>query len=141
MDSIEDMKCPECGHTETFLIESGERGPDSLCSCGNQSGNEDCDFSGTVADFVVETATEPAKHRPCTNWAKPGESTGSKLDLARDLGRAYHAMYEGVRDMVDSPMPGLMGRLTRADIPDDYDWLINTLASIEALNSERATAC
>lgn len=135
----------------TLLLERLYDGISEIVDSGRLGESDLPDDHGWLANLLVQidAATEaldtppeePAKHRPCTNWAKPGESTGSKLDLARDLGRAYHAMYEGVRDMVDSPMPGLMGRLTRADIPDDYDWLINTLASIEALNSERATAC
>lgn len=72
MDSIKDMKCPACGRSEKFEIEIGTtlvvyNSDDELtwkagsdCQCGD----EDCYFNGTVADFMVETATEPAKHTP-----------------------------------------------------------------------------
>ena len=41
----------------------------------------------------------------------------SRLDTYRDLA-------DGLSDMIES------GRLSESEIPDDYDWLVDTLAQI-----------
>jgi hypothetical protein len=40
---------------------------------------------------------------------------------AMDLLKRYQRLHDGLSDMVES------GRLTEADIPDDYDWLVNSM--------------
>lgn len=37
----------------------------------------------------------------------------------------YRRLHDGLMDMLDT------GRLTEADIPDDYQWLVNSLAAPE----------
>jgi len=37
---------------------------------------------------------------------------------------AYHALHDGLSDMIES------GRLTIDDIPDDYNWLVESLANM-----------
>jgi predicted protein tyrosine phosphatase len=39
---------------------------------------------------------------------------------------AYHALHDGLSDMIES------GRLTQQDIPDDYEWLVESLANMPA---------
>lgn len=38
-----------------------------------------------------------------------------------DLLKRYQRLHDGLSEMVES------GRLTEADIPDDYDWLVNSM--------------
>lgn len=107
MNTIKEMQCPECGHTESFNIEIGaiccvnidgvqeaphggdtDWGAENWCSCN------ECAFEGTVEDFL-QTATEPGQHTPvpwiCHSgmvWQdKPGVSpTGDgegRLPIAR----------------------------------------------------------
>ncbi|MGC3873288.1 hypothetical protein ACPF7Z_08465 [Halomonas sp. GXIMD04776] len=38
-----------------------------------------------------------------------------------DILSLYQRLHDGLSDMVES------GRLTQADIPDDYDWLVNEM--------------
>lgn len=44
-------KCPECGQSESFYVEPNLGEGEAVCSCPN----EECDYSGTVADFIDET--------------------------------------------------------------------------------------
>lgn len=37
---------------------------------------------------------------------------------------AYEKLHDRLSDMIES------GRLHKGDIPDDYDWLVNTLAGL-----------
>lgn len=41
-----------------------------------------------------------------------------------DALHAYHRLHDGLSDMIEG------GRLTEADIPDDYQWLVNSLERI-----------
>lgn len=43
---------------------------------------------------------------------------------------AYRKLYDGLSDMVED------GRLTRADHPDDYEWLIAAMLDVVALDPE-----
>lgn len=93
METIEGMKCPECGHTKSFDIEVGiwcEFGAYGVTSTGDHSeewdsgslaecGNPDCDFKGTVADFLdadAQSATEPGQHTPGGAWTYDGGVRG-----------------------------------------------------------------
>lgn len=40
----------------------------------------------------------------------------------QDMQSAYGRLHDGLSDMIES------GRLTEADIPDDYQWLVETLS-------------
>jgi len=42
--------------------------------------------------------------------------------------RLYRALHDGLADMVES------GRLTEGDIPDDYQWLVDSLARLAGLD-------
>jgi len=37
---------------------------------------------------------------------------------------AYHCLHDGLSDMIEN------GRLTESDIPDDYKWLVESLAAL-----------
>ena len=50
------------------------------------------------------------------------ESTSSASDDQKnDLLNQYQKLHDGLSDMVES------GRLTQADIPDDYHWLVEKM--------------
>lgn len=108
MNTIEGMKCPECGHTESFHIHApipflsqimpdsveshcGDWTPESPCECGN------CNFPGRVADFRVDGAQEePAKHTP-GDWKHVGESGGVRYIMAGEVCLAtVHDTLDGI---------------------------------------------
>lgn len=46
---------------------------------------------------------------------------------------AYRKLYDGLSDMVESR------RVTREDIPEDYEWLIRAMLDVVALDPETPT--
>ena len=47
----------------------------------------------------------------------------TKAQVRWDTVKQYEKLHDGLSDMVES------GRLTEADIPDDYQWLVETLVA------------
>lgn len=47
-------------------------------------------------------------------------------DVTEQALRAYGKLHDGLSDMIEE------GRLTEADIPDDYQWLVESLAELSA---------
>lgn len=47
-----------------------------------------------------------------------------KLELIEPVLEAYKRLHDGLSDMIES------GRLTEADIPDDYQWLVSSLVEL-----------
>lgn len=45
-------------------------------------------------------------------------------DMEQDLLASYRSFHDGLSDMIED------GRLTAADIPDDYKWLVDSLAAL-----------
>ncbi len=47
-----------------------------------------------------------------------------------NLLKAYQRLHDGISDMVES------GRLTPSDIPEDYQWLVESLSELTALDAD-----
>lgn len=52
-------------------------------------------------------------------------------DDFRGVARSYHELHDGLSDMIES------GRLTAADIPDDYEWLVESLAYLANVSTPK----
>jgi predicted protein tyrosine phosphatase len=50
----------------------------------------------------------------------------TKAAIRWDNVDAYEKLHDGLSDMIEG------GRLTEADIPDDYQWLVETLVNCNA---------
>lgn len=55
-----------------------------------------------------------------------------KNPMSENLQRAYRELQEGLSDMIES------GRLKEADIPEDYNWLVESLAKLAGLDPRKA---
>ena len=53
-------------------------------------------------------------------------STKIKAKVRWDVVEQYERLHDGLSDMIEG------GRLTEADIPDDYQWLVETLVACNA---------
>ena len=87
--------------------------------------------------------SETARHRPTHVLLRPdtktGQSVSNRLQHTAAVTQALQAMYkaygrlhDGLSDMIEG------GRLTEADIPNDYHWLVKQLAGSTALANEQA---
>lgn len=47
-------------------------------------------------------------------------------NMEQDLLSGYRSFHDGLSEMIEE------GRLTEADIPNDYNWLVTSLASLVA---------
>jgi hypothetical protein len=77
----------------------------------------------------------PSKtHRPTHILIRPDTKSGQRLSnqlqqaatvrkALQDMVAIYGRLHDGLSDMIDT------GRLTAADIPDDYGWLVELLAN------------
>ena len=54
--------------------------------------------------------------------------------MEQDLLNSYRDLHDGLSDMIEE------GRLTVADIPDDYQWLVDLLISLARESHVLATA-
>lgn len=50
----------------------------------------------------------------------------TKAQVRWDTVKQYERLHDGLSDMIEG------GRLTEADIPDDYQWLVETLVQCNA---------
>lgn len=87
--------------------------------------------------------SQTTRHRPTHVLLRPdtkaGQSVSNRLHQTAALTQALQAMikaygrlHDGLSDMIEG------GRLTEADIPDDYHWLVQQLAGSTALANEQA---
>lgn len=113
-------KCPKCGSLDysvsavtTVQVVGGDAQP-TLAAADYEFDKysdatcSNCDFSAQLMRFDWHVV-------PPDDWEV-------------DLLVAYRALHDGLSDMIES------GRLTEADCPDDYAWLVDRLAGCGALD-------
>ena len=74
----------------------------------------------TSAPEVGERGANAGRIVGCVN-ACEGMENPAALRTRLD---AYHCLHDGLSDMIEN------GRLTESDIPDDYKWLVESLAAL-----------
>lgn len=53
------------------------------------------------------------------------------LEQMQEALKAYHKLHDGLSDMIEG------GRLTEGDIPDDYRWLVESLAELGRMDANQ----
>lgn len=75
--------------------------------------------TATLSDYLTDAELD--RYAECS--LSVYETAVAPPDFAKAL-RLYHKLHDGLSDMIEG------GRLTEADIPDDYAWLVESLASV-----------
>lgn len=152
-----DFKCPKCERDDTieiaasvWVLLTGDGSDSDASEFGDHEWDDDsaarcadCKWSGKVKD-LSEPESESSKPEPffiqpvtvgddsLSALTEDGSNTSPRevaaiadeLVKARDKLRLYRRLADGLSDMVED------SRLAESDIPDDYQWLVESLSQI-----------